>query len=109
MAETEVAMIFGTTVGVFVFLAAILFGAVGDPRVPDNRHMREILLGLRFELDLYVNLRPCLLFDKRLTPLRDRSEADALEAEIAAARARMTCPTCGLTRAPGEACPRCDA
>lgn len=55
---------------------AILFGAVGDPRVPDNRHMREILLGLRFELDLYVNLRPCLLFDKRLTPLRDRSEAD---------------------------------
>jgi len=55
---------------------AILFGAVGDPRVPDNRHMREILLGLRFQLDLYVNLRPCLLFDKRLTPLRDRSEAD---------------------------------
>lgn len=55
---------------------AILFGAVGDPRVPDNRHMREILLGLRFELDLYVNLRPCLLFDRRLTPLRDRSEAD---------------------------------
>jgi len=55
---------------------AILFGAVGDPRVPDNRHMREILLGLRFELDLYVNLRPCRLFDKRLTPLRDRSEAD---------------------------------
>jgi len=55
---------------------AILFGAVGDPRVPDNRHMREILLGLRFELDLYANLRPCVLFDKRLTPLRDRSEAD---------------------------------
>jgi 3-isopropylmalate dehydrogenase len=55
---------------------AILFGAVGDPRVPDGRHMRDILLGLRFQLDLYVNLRPCVLFDKRLTPLRDRSEAD---------------------------------
>jgi len=55
---------------------AILFGAVGDPRIPDGRHMRDILLGLRFQLDLYVNLRPCVLFDQRLTPLRDRSEAD---------------------------------
>ncbi|MGH9792501.1 MAG: 3-isopropylmalate dehydrogenase [Candidatus Acidiferrales bacterium] len=55
---------------------AILFGAVGDPRVPDNRHAHDILFGLRCKLDLYVNLRPCVLFDKRLTPLRDRSEAD---------------------------------
>ncbi|MGH9815335.1 MAG: 3-isopropylmalate dehydrogenase [Candidatus Acidiferrales bacterium] len=55
---------------------AILFGAVGDPRVPDNRHAHDILFGLRFKLDLYVNLRPCVLFDKRLTPLRDRAEAD---------------------------------
>ncbi len=55
---------------------AILFGAVGDPRVPDNRHAHDILFGLRFNLDLYVNLRPCVLLDRRLTPLRDRSEAD---------------------------------
>jgi 3-isopropylmalate dehydrogenase len=55
---------------------AILFGAVGDPRVPSNKHAMDILLGLRFELDLYVNLRPCVLLDRRLTPLRDRSEAD---------------------------------
>src|SRR5579872_1131075 len=40
---------------------AILFGAVGDSRVKDNAHAREILLGLRFGLDLYVNLRPCRL------------------------------------------------
>ena len=33
-------------------------GALGDPRVPDNRHARDILLGTRFELDLYVNYRP---------------------------------------------------
>lgn len=55
---------------------AILFGAVGDPRVPSNRHAADILLGLRFQLDLYVNVRPCVLLDARLTPLRDRTEAD---------------------------------
>jgi 3-isopropylmalate dehydrogenase len=55
---------------------AILFGALGDPRVPSNKHAADILLGLRCKLDLYVNMRPCLLFDRRLTPLRDRSEQD---------------------------------
>src|SRR6266571_4434709 len=43
---------------------AILFGAVGDPRVPSNRHAADILLGLRAQLD------------RSLTPLRDRSEDD---------------------------------
>ena len=38
--------------------AAILFGALGDPRVPEQVHARDILLGLRFQLDLYINLRP---------------------------------------------------
>lgn len=37
---------------------AILFGALGDPRIPDMAHGREILLGMRQGLDLYVNLRP---------------------------------------------------
>src|SRR5579859_921732 len=55
---------------------AILFGSLGDPRVPSNQHAADILLGLRFKLDLYVNARPCVLFDKRLTPLRDREEKD---------------------------------
>ncbi|MGD0957480.1 MAG: isocitrate/isopropylmalate dehydrogenase family protein [Candidatus Acidiferrales bacterium] len=55
---------------------AILLGALGDPRVPNNQHGAEILLGLRFKLDLYVNVRPCVLFDRRLTPLRDRIEKD---------------------------------
>lgn len=55
---------------------AILFGAMGDPRVPSNQHAADILLGLRFKLDLYVNARPCVLIDKRLTPLRDRAEHD---------------------------------
>ena len=50
---------------------AILLGALGDPRVPDNRHIRDILLGLRFRLDLYVNFRPCELLDARYCPLRE--------------------------------------
>jgi 3-isopropylmalate dehydrogenase len=37
---------------------ALLFGAVGDPRVPDGILERGIILRLRQELDLYVNLRP---------------------------------------------------
>jgi 3-isopropylmalate dehydrogenase len=37
---------------------ALLFGAVGDARVPDGVLERGILLRLRKELDLYVNLRP---------------------------------------------------
>jgi 3-isopropylmalate dehydrogenase len=55
---------------------AILMGAMGDPRVPSNIHAADILLGLRFRLDLYVNARPCVMFDKRFTPLKDRSEKD---------------------------------
>src|SRR3981189_113313 len=55
---------------------AIFIGALGDPRVPDNRHARDILLGTRFELDLYVNYRPVKLLDARLCPLKDRSTAD---------------------------------
>jgi 3-isopropylmalate dehydrogenase len=49
---------------------AILLGAVGDPRVPGNEHARDILLGLRFRLDLYINLRPVTLLHPDLTPLK---------------------------------------
>jgi len=52
--------------------AAVYFGAVGDPRVPGNEHAKEILLAMRFELDLYINLRPCLLIDDRLSPLKGK-------------------------------------
>jgi 3-isopropylmalate dehydrogenase len=55
---------------------AILFGAVGDPRVPSNRHAADILLGLRAKLDLYVNARPVELLDPSLTPLRNCTEDD---------------------------------
>ena len=49
---------------------AIFLGAIGDPRVPGNEHARDILLGLRFRLDLYVNFRPVTLLHADLTPLR---------------------------------------
>ena len=55
---------------------AILFGALGDPRVPSNQHAADILLGLRFKLDLYVNARPTELLHDRFTPLRDRTSKD---------------------------------
>ncbi len=55
---------------------AILFGALGDPRVPSNQHAADILFGLRFKLDLYVNARPVELLHDRLTPLRNRTEKD---------------------------------
>jgi len=55
---------------------AILLGAMGDPRVPDNRHAAEILLGLRFKLDLYVNYRPIRLLHERLCPLKGARTED---------------------------------
>jgi 3-isopropylmalate dehydrogenase len=55
---------------------AIVVGAMGDPRVPNNEHARDILLGLRFRLDLYINFRPVRLWHPRLTPLRDACNID---------------------------------
>src|SRR3954467_2617022 len=56
--------------------AAVYFGAVGDPRVPGNEHAKAILLAMRFELDLYINLRPCLLIDDRLSPLKGKGRRE---------------------------------
>jgi 3-isopropylmalate dehydrogenase len=55
---------------------AIFMGALGDPRVPDMRHARDILLGTRFKLDLYINLRPIRCLDNRLCPLKGFEAAD---------------------------------
>ncbi|HUP44593.1 MAG TPA: 3-isopropylmalate dehydrogenase [Thermoanaerobaculia bacterium] len=56
--------------------AAVYLGAFGDPRVPDMQHAADILLGMRFQLDLYVNYRPVKLLDRRLSPLRDEKRID---------------------------------
>jgi 3-isopropylmalate dehydrogenase len=56
--------------------SAILVGAYGDPRVPDMKHAADILLGIRFGLDLYINFRPIRLYDERLCPLKGKSKRD---------------------------------
>ena len=55
---------------------ALLLGALGDPRIPDMRHGRDILLGARQRFDLYVNLRPSRLIDARLCPLKGYADGD---------------------------------
>ena len=56
--------------------AAVYLGAFGDPRVPDMKHAADILLGMRFQLDLYVNYRPVKLLNERLCPLKDKGRDD---------------------------------
>jgi 3-isopropylmalate dehydrogenase len=55
---------------------AILVGALGDPRVPSNVHAKEILLGMRFKMDLYANVRPVQLLDESLCPLKGMKPED---------------------------------
>ncbi|MGH9669429.1 MAG: 3-isopropylmalate dehydrogenase, partial [Terriglobales bacterium] len=55
---------------------AIFVGAFGDPRVPTNIHAKEILLGMRFQMDLYANVRPVRLLDASLCPLKNVEPED---------------------------------
>jgi 3-isopropylmalate dehydrogenase len=55
---------------------AVFLGALGDPRVPDMRHARDILLGMRFKMDLFVNHRPVKILHDRLLPLKGKRAAD---------------------------------
>src|SRR5258708_29507106 len=52
--------------------AAVYLGAFGDPRIPDMKHAADILLGMRFQLALYVNYRPVKLLNDRLCPLKGK-------------------------------------
>src|SRR5437660_6879727 len=56
--------------------AAVYLGAFGDPRIPDMKHAADILLGMRFQLDLYVNYRPVKLLNERLCPLKGKTGQD---------------------------------
>jgi 3-isopropylmalate dehydrogenase len=58
--------------------AAVLLGALGDPRVPQLEHARAILFGLRFGCDLYANVRPVRALCDRLVPLKDK-RADQID------------------------------
>ncbi len=56
--------------------SAVFIGAYGDPRVPDMRHAADILLGIRFKLDLFINFRPIKIYDDSLCPLKGKGADD---------------------------------
>jgi 3-isopropylmalate dehydrogenase len=72
----------GTTVPVDGFsmlerdFDAVLVGAFGDPRISTNVHAKEILLGMRFKMDLYANIRPVRLLDESFCPLKGVAAKD---------------------------------
>lgn len=55
---------------------AILLGAIGHPTVPDHISLRDLLLRIRFEFDLYVNLRPVEILPGLEPPLRGKRPED---------------------------------
>lgn len=55
---------------------AVLLGAIGDPRVEVGLVERAVIAGIRFNLDLYINLRPIKLYDARFCPLKDKTPED---------------------------------
>ncbi len=65
-----------SVLGELAGLDAILLGAVGTPDVPPGVLERGLLLRLRFEFDLYVNLRPVRLLPGAPTPLAGKGPED---------------------------------
>ncbi|MBW1709916.1 MAG: 3-isopropylmalate dehydrogenase [Deltaproteobacteria bacterium] len=57
-------------------LNAIYLGAIGHPEVKPGVLEKGILLNMRFELDLYINLRPVKLYPGVVTPLTDKGPED---------------------------------
>lgn len=57
---------------------AVLLGAVGDPRIKDNCHAKDIVLGMRQKMDLYVNRRPVKILNDAVCPLK-KSNAESID------------------------------
>jgi len=55
---------------------AVLMGAIGHPDAPRGMIERDVVIGLRRGLDLYVNLRPIVLYDDRLSPLKGKGSRE---------------------------------
>ncbi len=55
---------------------AIFLGAIGDPRVEVGLVERAVIAGIRFKLDLYVNLRPIKLYAESLCPIKNKKIED---------------------------------
>jgi 3-isopropylmalate dehydrogenase len=56
--------------------AAVLLGALGDPRIPSMEHARDILFGIRFGCDLYANIRPVRALSDEVVPLKKKQAKD---------------------------------
>jgi 3-isopropylmalate dehydrogenase len=65
-----------SVVGELRDMDSIFLGAIGHPEVAPGILEKEVLLKLRFELDLYINLRPVALFQGAYTPLKDKGPGD---------------------------------
>lgn len=57
-------------------LDAVFLGAIGHPDVEPGLVERSVILGLRFGLDLYINLRPIKLYAENLCPLKGKTPKD---------------------------------
>ncbi len=57
-------------------LDAVLLGAIGHPDLEPGFVERAVILGLRFGLDLFINLRPVKLLAENLCPLKGKAPAD---------------------------------
>jgi 3-isopropylmalate dehydrogenase len=57
-------------------LDAVLLGAIGHPDVEPGLVERSVILGLRFGLDLFINLRPIKLYSDHLCPLKGKGPDD---------------------------------
>ena len=55
---------------------AIFLGAIGHPEVKPGILEKGVLLKLRFDLDLYINLRPVILYPGVPTPLASKGPDD---------------------------------
>jgi 3-isopropylmalate dehydrogenase len=83
-------------------LDAVLLGAVGDPRVAPGILERGLLLRLRFDLDLYVNLRPVRLYPGVPCPLSGKGPDDI---DFVVVRENTEGPYTGLGEVTGEGGP----
>lgn len=54
----------------------IVLGAVGYPSVPDHISLWGLLIEIRKSFDQYVNLRPSLLLEPSMSPLKNVSKGD---------------------------------
>jgi 3-isopropylmalate dehydrogenase len=70
--RTGISMPPGAMDDIRTYYDAVYLGAFGDPRIPDMKHAADILLGMRFQLDLYVNYRPVKLLSEALSPLKTK-------------------------------------